>query len=66
METKRLKDVIIKPFAIYDDIYAILDSCDNLIFVSRNYIQIQQECRKLNTEEKYYFWKPFRIVKLSN
>ena len=66
METKRLKDVIVKPFAIYDDTYAVLDSCDNLIFVSRNYIQIQQECRKLNTEERYYFWKPFRIVKLSN
>lgn len=66
METKRLKNVIIKPFAIYDDTYAVLDASDNLIFVSRNYIQIQQECRKLNTEERYYFWKPFRIVKLSN
>lgn len=66
MKTKRLKDVIVKPFAIYDDIYAVLDSCDNLIFVSRNHAQTYQECRKLNTEEKYYFWKPFRIVKLSN
>lgn len=66
METKRLKSLNIKPFAIYDDAYAILDSCDNLIFVSREYIRTQQECRKLNTDKRYYFWKPFRIVKLSN
>lgn len=64
METLHLNEVQLHTISIFANIYAVVDSVDNLVYAYTSQFAAQVTCNNFNNSEKYYHWQPFRVVKL--
>ena len=64
METLHLSEVQLHTVSTFANIYAVVDSTDNLVYADTSQFAAQAKCRDFNNSEKYYHWQPFRVVRL--